>query len=206
MVEPARLVGARGVEDRRELAGMAKHDETIEVVAQRELSRRLGWGGRRRAAGECEPACARARRPRRLEREVVAVLGRQDSRVARGVELRQHRQHDGLEHDTAADARPVARHRALDEDAMTEPRRSDGRADVGLQRQEVELAVVLAEPARHGGRIANDRAGHEVAPLGRHVLRGERRRDERGNDERDGVQALHSAPKNATRSRFSCSE
>ena len=40
-------MGARGVEDRRELAGMAKHDETIEVVAQRELSRRLGWGGRR---------------------------------------------------------------------------------------------------------------------------------------------------------------
>ncbi len=178
-------MGARGVEDRRERAGMAKHDETIEVVAQRELSRRLGWGGRRWAAGECEPACARARRPRRLEREVVAVLGRQDSRVARGVELRQHRQHDGLEHDTAADARPVARDRALDENAMTEPRRSDGRADVGLQRQEVELAVVLAEPARHGGRVANDRAGHEVAPLGRHVLRGERRRDERGDDARD---------------------
>ena len=88
---------------------------------------------------ERQTPAARPRRTRRLEREVVAILGRQHRR-ARAVELGQHREHDRLERHAAAHPRLVGDH-ALDQHLMSELRRVHRRADVGLQREEVELAL-----------------------------------------------------------------
>src|SRR5262249_17918376 len=126
-----------------------------------------------------------------------------------------------------ADPRAVLRH-TLDEHAVAEVRRIEVRADVGLDADVVELAVVLREPARYRLRVAHDRAAHEVAVrggarrllarlhrsrLGRRCLRGDAARNaqQRNGRYQTGAAVLewtrgrHSALKKATRSCFSCS-
>jgi len=142
----ARVRRAGELQDLRQRSCVSEADKAIKGVRNDELPGRGCRRGlrSRRGIGECETSSARPRRPRRFEREVVALFRRQHG-VAGRVTL-EHRQMHRFQHDAAADAR-LGGYRPFHEHAVTQPWRRDRRADVGLQRQEIQLAVVLGEPA-----------------------------------------------------------
>ena len=95
---------------------------------------------------------------------------------------------------------------ALDEHLMAEHRRLHLGADVALDRQVIEVAAILAEPARHRARVAHDRAADEADALARRRRRGRPEAEcQNAKRQRSSRSSHQSTPRKLTRSVLSCS-